>query len=102
MRFNTNSESQSRTMLFASLAGVVADVVVGLAIAPKSGSKLRADVGGGVDDYMDSTGQKAEELRKSAASLAHRGLKELWKTNRYGSFASRAAESVGRQFGFMC
>ena len=80
MRFSTNSELQSRTMLFALLAGVVAGVVVGLAIAPKSGSKLRADIGDRVDDYMDSTGQKAEELRKSAASLARRGLKELWKT----------------------
>jgi len=76
----TKTESQSRNMLLALLAGVGAGVVVGLAIAPKSGQKLRADIGSTVDDYLDSASQKAEELRKSAANLAQRGLREVQKT----------------------
>jgi gas vesicle protein len=67
-------------MLLALLAGVGAGIVVGLAIAPKSGQKLRADIGDTVDDYLDSAGQKAEELRKSSTNLARRGLKEVGKT----------------------
>jgi gas vesicle protein len=80
MTCNTKTESQSGNMLLALLAGVGAGVVVGLAIAPKSGQKLRADIGSTVDDYLDSAGQKAEEVRQSAANLAQRGLREVQRT----------------------
>lgn len=80
MMCNTKTDSQSRNTLLALLAGVGAGVVVGLAIAPKSGQKLRADIGDAVDGYLDSASQKAEELRKSAANLAQRGLREVQKT----------------------
>ena len=88
MMCNTKTESQSRNMLLALLAGVGAGIVVGLAIAPKSGHKLRADIGSTVDDYLDSASQKAEELRKSAANLAERGLREVQKT------AGNASEKI--------
>ena len=76
----TKTESQSRNMLLALLAGVGAGVIVGLAIAPKTGQKLRADIGNTVDDYLDSASQKAEELRKSSTNLAQGGLREVQKT----------------------
>jgi gas vesicle protein len=90
MTFKTKIESQSRNMLLALLAGVGAGVVVGLAIAPKSGQKLRADIGNTVDDYLDSASQKAEELRKSSTNLAQRGLKEA------GKATSKASEKDQR------
>jgi gas vesicle protein len=80
MIFKTKTESQSRNTLLALLAGVGVGLLVGLAIAPKSGQKLRDDIGNGVDDYLDSAGQKAGELRKSATNIAQRGLKEVRKT----------------------
>jgi len=80
MTCNTKTELQSRNTLLALLAGIGAGVVVGLAIAPKAGQKLRADIGNTVDDYLDSASQKAEDLRKFAADLAQRGLRKVQKT----------------------
>ena len=80
MTCNTNTKSQSGNMLLALLAGVGVGVVVGLAIAPKSGRKLRADIRSTMDDCLDSASQKAGELRKSGANLAQRGLQDVRKT----------------------
>jgi len=76
----TTKESQSKDRLLALLAGIGAGVIVGLAIAPKSGKKLRDDIGNTVDDYLDSANAKAREFRDSAADLARRGLREVRKT----------------------
>ena len=88
MTCNTNTKSQSGNMLLALLAGVGAGVVVGLAIAPKSGRKLRADIRSTMDDCLDSASQKAGELRKSGANLAQRGLQDVRKT------AGKASEKI--------
>lgn len=75
MTCNEKAESQSGNRLLALLAGVGAGVVLGLAIAPKSGRKMRADIGDSVEDCLDSVGQKAGELRKSVVKLVKRGQK---------------------------
>jgi len=80
MTCNEKAESQSGNRFLALLAGVGAGVVVGLAIAPKSGRKMRADIGDSVDDCLDSVSQKAGELRKSVINLAKRGQREVRKT----------------------
>jgi gas vesicle protein len=78
--FYPKTDSESKNILISLLAGLGAGIIVGLAIAPKSGEQIRAEIGNTVDDYVDAAGQKAEELRKSAAALAHRGLKEVQKS----------------------
>jgi gas vesicle protein len=80
MTCNRTARSESTNRLLALLAGLGAGVVVGLAIAPKSGKKLRDDIGNTVDDYLDSAGKKAGEMRESAVNLAQRGLRQVRKT----------------------
>jgi len=80
MTCNTTTRSQSKNNLLALLAGVGAGVIVGLAIAPKSGKKLRDDIGNTLGDCLDSAGQKADEIRESAVNLAQRGLRQARKT----------------------
>jgi gas vesicle protein len=65
------------TMLMALLAGAGAGLAVGLLMAPKSGDRMRADIGTAVDEYLDSARQKASELRTSATNFAQKGLKEV-------------------------
>jgi len=77
---NTTTESQSRNSLLALLAGVGAGFVVGLAMAPKSGRKLRAELGDTADDYLDSASRKAADVQKSAANLAQQGLRNFRTT----------------------
>jgi gas vesicle protein len=55
-------------------------LAVGLAVAPKSGQKLRADIGNKIDDYLESASKKAGELRDSATKLAQSGLREVQRT----------------------
>jgi gas vesicle protein len=88
MSSHTKTRSQFRDTLLALLAGVGTGVIVGLAIAPKSGRKLRADIRNTMDDCLDSAGQRAGELRKSAADLAQCGLKEVRNT------AANASEKI--------
>jgi gas vesicle protein len=78
----------NKNALLALLAGVGAGVIVGFAIAPNSGKKLRGAIGNTVDDCLDSASEKAGELRKSAANLAQRGLREVHKT------ANNAGEKI--------
>jgi gas vesicle protein len=81
----TTKESQTKDRLLALLAGLGAGVLVGLAIAPKSGKKLRDDIGNTVKDYLDSANAIAGELRDSAADFAQRGLREVRKTTDYAA-----------------
>ena len=77
---NTKTEPQSGNSLLELLAGVGAGLAVGLAVAPKSGQKLRADIGNKIDDYLESASKKAGELRDSATKLAQSGLREVQRT----------------------
>jgi gas vesicle protein len=92
MTCNKEKESHFSNSFLALLAGVGAGVAVGLMIAPKSGRKLRADIGNTVDGYMDSATQSAEDLRKNAAKLARRGLREVQKTP--GKAAEKVRETI--------
>jgi len=78
--WNNKTESHYKTVLLALLAGAGAGLTVGLLMAPKSGDRLRADIGSTVDGYLETARHKAEELRNSASSLANRGLSEVRRT----------------------
>jgi len=93
MTFYPKNDSRSTSILIALLAALGAGIVVGLAIAPKSGQQLRAEIGDTVDDCLSSAGEKAEELRKSASNLAQRGLKEVRKAS------SKAEQNIGNTVG---
>jgi gas vesicle protein len=88
MTCDTTTKLQSKNAFLALLAGVGAGVVVGLAIAPKSGKNLRDGIRNTANDYLDSASETAEELRKSAANLAQHGLREVRKA------ADNAAEKI--------
>ena len=77
---HTKTESQYKTALIALLAGAGAGLAVGFLMAPKSGDRLRADIGTAVDEYLEAAREKASELRASATSFAQRGLREVQKT----------------------
>lgn len=71
------TEPDYATILMAILAGAGAGLAVGFLMAPKSGDKLRADIGSAVNEYLDSARHKAGELRTSATNLAQKGYKEV-------------------------
>lgn len=77
MTFTRKNDSNYPTMLLSLLAGAGAGLVVGAMMAPKSGSKLRAQIGEAVDDYLDSAKDKVGDIRNSAANLAQRGMREV-------------------------
>ena len=89
---NTKTESQYKTALIALLAGAGAGLAIGFLMAPKSGDRLRADIGTAVDEYLESAREKASELRASATSLAQRGLREVQKTK--DNIAGQVKETV--------
>jgi gas vesicle protein len=86
------TQSDYATILMAVLAGAGAGLTVGLLMAPKSGDRLRADIGTAVDEYLDSARQKAGELRTSATNLAQKGLREVQRAK------DTAAEKVSGAF----
>lgn len=69
-----HTESHYKTVLLALLAGATAGVTVGVLMAPKSGAKLRADIGSAAEGYLQSARQESEDLQNSAADLARRGM----------------------------
>lgn len=66
------TETDYTTVAIAALAGTAAGLTVGLLLAPKSGEKLREDLGHSVDDYIGTARRKAEEIKTSAANLVQR------------------------------
>lgn len=74
------AESQYKTALIALLAGAGAGLAIGFLMAPKSGDRLRADIGTAVDAYLDSVRETASELHASATGLAQRGFREVQRT----------------------
>src|SRR5438067_7416536 len=88
------SETDFKTVLIAVLAGAAAGLTVGLLMAPKSGEKLREDIGTSVDEYLDSARRKAGELKTSASNLAQRGLREVQRTK--DAVASKVGSAVDR------
>ena len=80
MTWPTKTETDYKTVVIALLAGAGAGLAVGLLMAPKTGSVLRAEIGSAVDDYLDSARHKADEFRTSATNLAQRGLREVQRT----------------------
>ena len=94
MRQKNTNDTDVKTVLIAILAGAAAGLTVGLLMAPKSGEKLREDIGTSVDEYLDSARRKAGELKTSASNLAQRGLREVQKTK--DAVASRVSSAVDR------
>jgi gas vesicle protein len=91
------SDSHYATVLMAAFAGAAAGLTVGLLMAPKSGDKLRAEIGGAVNEYLDAARQKAEGLRASASGLAQRGLKEVQRVKDTASEKISGAVDAGAQ-----
>ena len=86
--WNTNKAESQRTVWMALLAGAGAGLAVGLLTAPKSGRKLRTEIGEAVDDYLDSARGKAEDL-------ARRGMNEVRKTRAEASDTISNAVNAG-------
>jgi gas vesicle protein len=100
--WQTKTDSHYKTVLLALLAGASAGLAVGVLMAPKSGERLRADIGGAVDDYLDTAREKADELRTSASNLAQRGLREIRRTKdaaaeKFSGAVSNAVDTGSKQ-----
>jgi gas vesicle protein len=96
------TDSHYKTVLLALLAGAGAGLAVGILMAPKSGDRLRAEIGGAVDDYLETARQKADDLRTSASNLAQRGLREIRRTKdaaaeKFSGVVSDAVDTGSKQ-----
>jgi len=93
----TNRKTNPNTVLYAVLAGAGAGLIVGLLMAPKSGSETRTDIGDAVDEYLESARERAESLKTSATNLAQRGLREVQRTKDVIADKVRDTVSKGEQ-----
>lgn len=89
------TDTDFKTVLIAVLAGAAAGLAVGLLMAPKSGDKLRGDIGRSVEEYLESARRKADELKTSAANLAQRGLREVQRTKDAATAKADVAVDTG-------
>lgn len=71
-----NNDSSSGAILLAFLAGAGAGLTAGILLAPKSGERLRSEIGDSVGDYLESARQTAAGLKTSAINITERGLKD--------------------------
>ncbi len=94
-----NSDSSNKNIVLALVAGAGAGLAAGLLMAPKSGEKLRAEIGDAVNDYMDTARKSADELKTSAGKLVERGRDDVRKGAEVAAGAIRGMVSSAVETG---